>query len=789
MTEAERNKYIVRLMNEGFSDDQIKAELRKKDSVWGKLKDTMARQKQAEDVIFKPTPSQGMGAVGKVAQRGAESVLGALDRGAQAAEKRTASSPLESIMNGTFSQDMKGGLYNVGKGLMDVMDRVFQPATALDSGVAEAYREPSLMKKPVAFGKGVVQNITKPSSEQLTMSQVTGKEGLQGLVQDLLVPSTFLGGGGAVKALKSGATKANALRAGAKNIGKATLMGGAAANAYANSDNPESALPLAVAATLQPKQWNKIPDGFYSALERETQKLASRKPQRSLEIGRKLKANPLVKPDEWNDVGMDEILASKDMWDIESLIAEIQARRPEISFEDSDKWKAYSTARNSLEYPSPYKSVEVKQKGVKSPNLHYGDDTIAHLRYDVNKPEFRMTNEMVELDRQVNVLAKELGEARRFGETDKAHALDEQLDLLETKYAEAYDNAPNPTKDMVINEGQSDLHQAAAKKVANHRINPVEDGLITTERLRELTVPVKVGYRSPEDTAKVNAIQRMLDKSLFNWQNNRPSRGKAIKDYADSLNRKQSVYENRKFEDLQIQLPRSKPNFTKRFYHPTDPKRHQIPWEHDPSKSVAQTKNQNYDNLEIGANRMGPTEDQAWENLLNNQYRYDPNDPHAEALLEKAERTPSERLRSRIEPLMSKPDGAAAFKKTWPSLLMKKALKDGVDMGADRIGVLDSLGVNDILRDENPKPGRNRWADETLPQLIQNFLKSQGIKSQFGPLEGFRDGKFQARFIELTPQIKEMVRNGMPLYAAIAAVGLGGMALTPEQEAQITGGM
>jgi hypothetical protein len=191
-----------------------------------------------------------------------------------------------------------------------------------------------------------------------------------------------------------------------------------------------------------------------------------------------------------------------------------------------------------------------------------------------------------------------------------------------------------------------------------------------------------------------------------------------------------------------------------------------------------------YDNANIGTNRTPRTEVEAFEVFKqskvpktedwNNYY-----DPSFDTY------SPHDLARILIRDMTEKPDNKAVMRKTWPLLMAKQMLKNAVDNGSDRLGILDSVGIGKVLLDEKDRPFRTNWHDNILPDLLEKFLKSQGIDAKFGAKEGFKGGEYMARFIELTPQIRALVKKGMPLYAALAAVGLGGMQLSPEQEAQL----
>lgn len=130
--------------------------------------------------------------------------------------------PNYSFMNSDSKiDDLLGIVANAGVTGMQAADKVLGPVTAvLDSPIAAIAGGRNPLKE-------IASNITKPMSEQRTLSDETGTKGLGGTLEDMAVPSTFLGGGLIRNFAKQGVKAAT--KSGAKNIGKAVMKGAIAA--------------------------------------------------------------------------------------------------------------------------------------------------------------------------------------------------------------------------------------------------------------------------------------------------------------------------------------------------------------------------------------------------------------------------------------------------------------------------------------------------------------------------------------------------------------------------------
>jgi hypothetical protein len=741
---AEKRKRIVKLMKEGYSDEEIKQAL-----------------------------------------SGPTKIRAEVEGKAPLPEKKN---PLASAMDAYTKWNIDNG------------QRILGVLGSAGTGMAEAVEEPSLWKKPLAFAKGTVGGlkdaIVEPHKEQKTVSKVIGRpndtwgDTFKNMGIDILTdPTTYVGAG----LIRGGAKNA------AKTLGKAGfLAGGAATMASKNPDEAGmAAMPVGLAmGALNPEQWKGVPDGFYSQLEREIGALG-KKQATAMWLGKQLKARPTIKPDEWRDVGMDEILASRQEWNPQELLAEVQAKRPKIGFDEGQQWKDYSTARGqaSLDLNNPaqtnYKATQLRQQGVNYEQPHWGSDTVAHLRSDISTeyvPDIDKFNiERGELTKQLQEVESKLEAYARAGQYDDSRGMADLYDQIKSE-RDSIQPRYNTKKDYLVNEVQSDLHQAA-----NDKINPPPknrwlasdtdipmDGEswndITPEKLQEANLlslvkenpewtkwnalspeqkQAKVGYRTPETGAKIDKYKQILNRSVFDFRN-QPSRPRAANSFRDKLINKLGIRDDRNI----LGLPTS-PVSSKAF-----------------GKQLHTSYKNPHPDLNIGLNRKTPDVNDVWRRMTGQAPESVDDLFNAFQGNQTYKPVPHTSIQTKIDTLEVAPDNKAIARKTWPLLMMKKALKEAVDSGSDRIGVLDSVGIGRILQDDTDRPFRNRWHDSELPGILESFLRSQGIKNaKFGEKEAFshsltapiRD-QYQGRFMEITPEIRELVKKGLPLYLAIMAV-------------------
>lgn len=576
-------------------------------------------------------------------------------------------------------------------------------------------------------------------------------------VNTLTDPTTYMGAG--------------LLKSGLKGFGKQALKGTAIAGAAAASakQKPDefgnAALPFAAVGALSPDQWKKVPDGYFSQLEREISALG-KKPISTLHIGKKLTSRMMapdgIKPDEWRDVGMDEILASRQEWTPQQLLEEVQKRRPSIGFDVGSQWKDFSTARAQKAHGQPltdwlkngppkhnYKATQLRQKGLEFAQKHWGNDTVAHLRTDIS-------------------------------------------------------TSGTPTgqrKDLLINEMQSDLHQNATKKAFVDETTlregeNVNDGqqLLGHEDYLKLTpeqLKQRLGYRSRADSQKLDRFRDMMVNSMFE-PSNVPLRSRSRVNAHHKQVRKLQKYHSRFAEaegdeTVKVSPPRIvtrlSPNSTNQPFWKSEEElkqalaRHEIPLEYDPrfsSSSIADGKN--YDNANIGANRRARTVEEAMEARTGDPYTLDSLFQQFEngTLGKTADATPHAKVQQKMNAIAGASPEEAAFRKSWLLLMAKQAIKEAVESGADRIGVLDGEGVGRILQDVNGKARRDDLYNREIPGVIESFLRSQGIDAKFGEPELFSHSptapireQYLGRFTNVTPQIRELVKKGMPLYLAV----------------------
>jgi hypothetical protein len=718
-------------------------------------------------------------------------------------DAKQSSSPLESLMEGRLLKDAGTSLMNALSGFGNAM-------SSGGAGMAKAVREPNKLKKPFAFAQGAGQalfdSLAEPTKEQDTVSQALGRknettmDSIKNFGIDVLTdPGTFATGGALKGVAASGALGA------AKKVAKP--LGMATAATMAASQKPDemgnAALPFAAMAALKPNEFKKVPDGFYSVLEKEVGNLG-RKPMRSLHIGKQLKGRTTIKPDEWRDVGMDELLASKDEWKPEELVAAIQKKRPKLGIDETrTKWIDHSTAKDTG--TDQYLAKTLRQQGVNFDQTHWGEDTVAHMRRDMAEaPQIQQI--------------KDAEEYIKAYEGNMPADLKQQTENWIAKWQKELETRGGK-RDYLVNEVQSDLHQKASDKIYPEPKNrwlasdtdiPMAGESwndITPEKLQEANLlslvkenpewtkwnalspeqkKARYGYLTPENKAKADKYQNIINNSNFNFQNY-PSAGKSRTDYVNKVMNKTSNYASRKRQNL----PATKPKFAERDFEG-------LGWD---VEKYAQTGDPRMDNIIRRKVKFGmgippevnpmagnrPINPLSTDSIIDNGYdnaNIGANKQDRRGILDLTEQyigdSPLDKVQKIANNLREAPPPEAVMRKTWPLFNMKLALQDAVESGADRIGVLDKEGIGRILQDEESRPFRDKWHDEELPSMLESFLRSQGIENaKFGEKELFahsptapiRD-QYQARFMEITPEIRELVKKGMPLYLATIMVDM-----------------
>jgi hypothetical protein len=711
-------------------------------------------------------------------------------------DAKQSSSPLESLMEGRLLKDAGTSLMNALSGFGNAM-------SSGGAGMAKAVREPNKLKKPFAFAQGAGQalfdSLAEPTKEQDTVSQALGRKSETGMdaiknigIDVLTDPASIFG----FKALSGVA--GNTAKGLVKKAGKS--MAGATAATMAASQKPDemgnAALPFAAMAALKPNEFKKVPDGFYSVLEKEVGNLG-RKPMRSLHIGKQLKGRTTIKPDEWRDVGMDELLASQDEWKPEELVKAIQEKRPKLGIDETrTRWRDYSTAKDTG--TDHYLAKTLRQQGVNFDQRHWGEDTVAHMRRDMS---IKQPPELEKVNAKIEDLNNEWDRLKGYGNEFQV-----DLNAVDSELLELDDVKENllkqVRKDYLVNEVQSDLHQKASDKIYPEPEREWDGGWaeingpnpragdspewIKWNRLSPEQKKARYGYLTPENKAKADKYSAMLNRSQF-MLHNQPSAGKSRTDYVNKVMNKTSNYASRKRQNL----PATKPKFAERDFEG-------LGWD---VEKYAQTGDHRMDNIIRRKVKFGmgippevnpmagnkPINPLSTDSIIDNGYdnaNIGANKQDRRGILDLTEQyigdTPLDKVQNTANKLREAPPQEAVMRKSWPLFMMKTALKDAVDSGADRIGVLDKEGIGRILLDEESRPFRDKWHDEELPSMLESFLRSQGIENaKFGTKEAFthsptapiRD-QYQARFMDITPEIRELVKRGMPLYLATIMVDM-----------------
>lgn len=676
--EAERRKRIARMLKEGMNEDQIKASL-------GPTKEAAARLPQPEapreDSLFENSPIYGLPfgigdnpLVANKIREGVDRLMGTLGAPAAGiAEAAKTGNPLRAI---------SGTLDNVGSRMTE------------QESLSEA--------------------LDRPSD---TWGQMAGNFGLDVLAD----PTTYVGGTGLLRAIAKRAGR-GAVAGGARSLGKQAAVGTAAAGATALGArmNPEEAgtmaLPLgAVAGTLSPK---KIPDGFYSVLEREVARLGP-KATPSIRIAQALKKQP-IKADEWNDVGMDAILSERSTWNPQELLQEIQNRRPSIQrAEGTRDYKKYSTASNALD--EPYEAVPVKQPGYNSgipegSSNHFGNDVVSHYRTDEFDPfKYEKAHGVNDYHLSKHML-------------DTGAVNENEFDELMEHTIKKYGNIPDRSKDFVLNEVQSDVHQAGRR----------------------------YGVRGPKDANKLKLIGEAAERNIIDKM---PTRSRVLHQLQKKTERKLASA-NSRLGEYEYAKQRKEGDDLEWGWFPEDVNKpvHYSPPNPKWLKLRGEIRNRRQE-AQMPKPRTGEYKDFG----INAPYRADISGAKDDLL---------DRLNAQAAILESKPNPGAAMSDSWDLFGLKSSLKDAVESGADRYGIVTGDTVDTILGEGGNignNPGRSKFYDDTLIKKMEKFLRSQGAEQKFGEPEPFRT-QFEARFIPITDKIKALVAAGMPLYMAMLMV-------------------
>lgn len=155
-----------------------------------------------------------------------------------------------------------------------------------------------------------------------------------------------------------------------------------------------------------------------------------------------------------------------------------------------------------------------------------------------------------------------------------------------------------------------------------------------------------------------------------------------------------------------------------------------------------------------------------------------------EPLIEKVDAAKKKAAEVRLGPVSDVP-----MKDTWYQTALRKAVKDAIDQGSDRVGISTSKLQERFITDENAE-GMRKYYDEIYPKYLDKFAKKYGSSVKEGAVVTKKStiekagasyyqtpGKTEpVRYIEITPEMRKAFggkEKGVPLFQMAPAIPAG----------------